>query len=97
MSDLPDSYAALSLSALKLSHHPASSPTPTPVILVTLYRPTKNNAYTKTMSNEISTVMELLDKDERVKCIVVTGHGKMLCPGADLEQRFGGYGADKSQ
>lgn len=37
------------------------------------------------MAEDLETVFNLLSLDPRVKCIVVTGHGKMFCAGADLE------------
>lgn len=95
---LPDSYAKYTeqnLTQIKLSHHPASSPTVTPVILLTLYRPKNNNAFTRTMSDEICTAYTILDRDPRVKAIVMTGHGRMFCAGADLEQGFSKFGSSK--
>jgi enoyl-CoA hydratase/carnithine racemase len=82
---LPQSYATLQFEEIKLAHVPASSPTPTKVIMVMLHRPTRNNAYTITMANELDSVFRLLDLDERVKAIVLTGYGKMFCAGADLD------------
>jgi enoyl-CoA hydratase/carnithine racemase len=85
MSLLPKSYAHLPLQHILLSHVPESSPEPTPVILLTLNRPTKNNAFTGLMGKELEMAFELLSLDPRVKAIVVTGAGKMFCAGADLE------------
>lgn len=36
------------------------------------------------MCNEMVSALEMLDLDDRVKAIVVTGKGKMFCAGADL-------------
>ena len=83
--DLPSSYSDISFKDIRLSHVPASSPTPTPVILVTLYRPGKHNAFTNTMMEEMEQAFAMFDVDDRVKAIVVTGHGKMFCAGADLD------------
>ncbi|KIW01584.1 uncharacterized protein PV09_07057 [Verruconis gallopava] len=91
----PSSYSAYAdnnLTTLKLSHNPASSPTVTPVVVLTLYRPKNNNAFTRVMSDELVTTFELLDKDPRIKAIVITGHGRTFCAGADLEQGFGKFG-----
>jgi len=85
MASLPPSYVNLPLQHIRLSHVPASSPTPTPVILLTLYRPGKHNAFTETMTNELEKAFDILSLDPRVKAIVVTGHGKMFCAGADLD------------
>lgn len=37
------------------------------------------------MTNDMETAFDLLSLDPRVKAIVVTGHDKMFCAGADLE------------
>lgn len=89
----PANYAAVPYQQIRVSHVPASSPTPTPVILLTLYRPGKNNAYTEVMTKELHNAFGLLSIDDRVKTVVVTGHGKMFCAGADLEIGFK-YGTD---
>lgn len=36
------------------------------------------------MCNELVSAFDMLDADDRVKAIVVTGEGKMFCAGADL-------------
>lgn len=82
---LPTSYSTLPFQHIRVSHIPESSPTPTPTILITLYRPEKHNAFTDTMAEELETAFNLLSLDPRVKCIIMTGHGKMFCAGADLE------------
>jgi enoyl-CoA hydratase/carnithine racemase len=53
-----------------------------------LSRPEKNNAFTEIMADELERVFTLFDVDDRVKCIVLTGAGKMFCAGADLEIGF---------
>src|SRR5260370_674114 len=54
MSSLPSSYNSLPYRDIRVSHVPSSFPTPTPVILVTLYRPATNNAFTNdSMSGEL--------------------------------------------
>lgn len=88
---LPNSYERdTSFSQIRISHVPAGSPTVTPVVLVTLYRPKNNNAFTATMMDDLLRAYGIFDVDPRVKCIVVTGHGRMFCAGADLEAGFGG-------
>jgi enoyl-CoA hydratase/carnithine racemase len=89
MFSFPQSYASLPFQHIRLSHVPASSPAPTPVILITLYRPGKHNAFTNIMTQDLETAFSLLSLDPRVKAIVVTGHDKMFCAGADLD---GGQG-----
>lgn len=96
----PTSYTthANKYTQIKLDHVPASSRTATPTILLTLHRPGKHNAFTGTMTGELEEAFGLLDVDERVKCVVVTGHGEMFCAGADLEEGFvgGGDGAGRA-
>lgn len=85
---LPNSYADLQFRDIRISHVPASSPEPTAVVLVTLYRPGKHNAFTDTMAEELEQAFALFSLDDRVRCIVVTGHDRMFCAGADLEVGF---------
>ncbi|EPS35230.1 hypothetical protein H072_11441 [Dactylellina haptotyla CBS 200.50] len=87
---LPSSYSSLPFEHIRVTHHPESSPTPTPIVIVTLYRPGKHNAFTPQMRSEIVEAFGLLDIDDRVKCIIVTGHGRIFCAGADLEIGFRG-------
>ena len=85
---LPASYADLLLEQVRVSHVPESSKEVTPVIVVTLYRPKNYNAFTNTLMRELENIFELADVDDRIKCIVVAGHGKMFCAGADLDIGF---------
>lgn len=85
---LPESYAKLDLPHIKISHVPESSPTPTPVLVLTLYRPQNYNAFTEVMRESIVSFYELVNVDDRVKVVVITGHGKMFCAGADLDIGF---------
>ena len=96
--ELPASYASLPLTQIKVSHVPESSPTPTSVVVITLNRPQKNNAFTDTMRIEMENLYRMIDADVRVKCVVLTGAGKMFCAGADLEIGFlGGSGRAKTE
>lgn len=91
----PSSYASLPWRHIKVSHVPEFSPSPTPVILITLNRPEKYNAFTGAMQEDLCKAYELIDVDDRVKCVVLTGAGsKAFCAGADLEIGFLG-GASK--
>lgn len=86
--ELPSSYSTLPFKEIRLSHCPASSVEPTPIVVLTLYRPNNYNAFTDTMMEEIEHAYALFSVDPRVKCIVMTGHGKMYCAGADLQVGF---------
>ncbi|KIV93672.1 hypothetical protein PV10_04867 [Exophiala mesophila] len=89
---VPQSYTSLPLRHIKVSHVPESSPSATEVVLITLNRPTKQNAFTEIMRVEIEKVYEIIDADDRVKVVVITGAGRSFCAGADLEIGF--LGAD---
>lgn len=83
---LPKSYN-ISLPAVKLSHHPPSSPAPTPIIIVTLNRPEAKNAFNRDMIDSLEEAFTLLSHDPRVKCIILTGSdpsNKIFCAGMDL-------------
>lgn len=41
------------------------------------------------MREEICSAYAMFDVDDRVKCVVVTGDGRIFCAGADLEIGFG--------
>lgn len=87
---LPKSYNDLPFTEILSSHIPENSPSPTPTILITLHRPGKHNAFTNTMMLELVQIFTLIDVDPRVKCAIVTGHGRIFCAGADLETAFKG-------
>jgi enoyl-CoA hydratase/carnithine racemase len=55
-----------------------------PVMLVTLNRPDRMNAWTWTMSAELGAAFADADGDDDVRAIVVTGAGRAFCAGADL-------------
>ena len=87
---IPRSYADLPFTEIKITNVPESSKEVTPIQLLTLYRPKKYNAFTPTMMRELEHAYTLFDVDDRVKCIVQTGHGRMFCAGADLDTGFVG-------
>lgn len=64
------------------------------MILITLNRPEKHNAFTQTMADELCQAFRLFDADDRVRAVVVTGAGKMFCAGADLDIGFKKSGED---
>ena len=55
------------------------------IATVTLNRPDKLNAWTRTMEAEIRTAMTTLSEDQEVRVIVLTGAGRGFCAGADME------------
>jgi enoyl-CoA hydratase/carnithine racemase len=83
----PESYNTNALPHLKFSHHPASSPTVTPIILVILNRPEARNAFTNEMTESLIEAFNLLSADPRVRCVILTGSdptNKTFCAGMDL-------------
>ncbi|MGY3586908.1 enoyl-CoA hydratase/carnithine racemase [Bradyrhizobium sp. USDA 4341] len=54
------------------------------LMIVTLNRPDKLNAYTGTMGAEIADAFLRADADDSVRAIVVTGAGRAFCAGADV-------------
>ncbi|KAB5549879.1 enoyl-CoA hydratase/isomerase [Coniochaeta sp. 2T2.1] len=84
---LPTSYTTFSLPQIRLSHHPASSPTVTPVVLVILDRPEAKNAFTEVMADSLIAAFNLLSVDPRVRAVVLTGSdpsNRIFCAGMDL-------------
>jgi len=61
------------------------------VATITLNRPEKMNAYTRTMGEEIIAAMDDIDADDAVRAVIFTGAGeKAFCAGADLTPEGGG-------
>jgi len=54
------------------------------VVTVTLNRPERLNAMTKTMFDELGQLVAALNSDHRVRALVVTGAGEAFCAGYDL-------------
>jgi enoyl-CoA hydratase/carnithine racemase len=54
------------------------------VATVTLHRPDKLNAWTRTMEAEVREAMQEAANDDRVRAIVLTGAGRGFCAGADM-------------
>jgi enoyl-CoA hydratase/carnithine racemase len=87
MASLPESYEKLNFSTLLISHHPPSSPSPTPVIIIKLNRPSQRNGFTDTMADDLVAVFNTLSLDSRVKAVVITSsdpQNKMYCAGMDF-------------
>ncbi len=54
------------------------------VATITLNRPDKLNAFTATMALEMIAALDVIDADDDVRAVVVTGAGRGFCAGADL-------------
>ncbi len=55
------------------------------VLVITLNRPDRLNAFTLTMAREIVGAIDLADEDDTIRAVVFTGAGRGYCAGADLE------------
>ena len=90
---LPSSYSDLPYTEIRISHHSTTFS----VLICTLYRPQNSNAFTDIMTDELEHFFSLASIDDRVKCIVLTGHGKIFCAGQDLRQGFKLQGNGKNE
>lgn len=90
---LPKSYNDVPFTQIKTQHY-EKDPS---IIILTLHRPKNNNAFTGTMMLELEQAYGMFDVDDRVKVIVVTGHGRIFCAGADLEIGFNRGGEPANQ
>ena len=65
------------------------------VLLITLNRPERLNAWTPTMSGELTEAIEAADADDSIGAVVVTGAGRGFCAGADIEAFDAQIGGDE--
>jgi methylglutaconyl-CoA hydratase len=67
--------------------------TPAGIALVWLNRPDVRNAFNETMITELTAAFRALDADAEVRAIILAGHGKAFCAGADLNwmKKMAGY------
>ena len=54
------------------------------IATITLNRPDRMNAFTGTMMNEMIDAFDVIDADDDVRAVIVTGAGRAFCAGADL-------------
>jgi enoyl-CoA hydratase/carnithine racemase len=52
--------------------------------MISLNRPEKLNAFTKTMQDELIRVFDYTDQNDDIKSVLITGEGRAYCAGADL-------------
>ncbi|MEV0012014.1 enoyl-CoA hydratase-related protein [Streptomyces sp. NPDC051840] len=55
------------------------------IATITLDRPDRLNAFTRTMATELIAAFDATDTDDSVRAVVMTGSGRGFCAGADLE------------
>lgn len=56
------------------------------IATITLSRPDKLNAFTRTMMSECIAALDDIDADDDVKAVIFTGDGRAFCAGADLSE-----------
>ena len=66
------------------------------IATITLNRPDKMNAYTRTMGQEIIAAMDDIDADDAVRALLLTGQGRAFCVGGDVKA-FAAAGAAASR
>lgn len=84
---VPDNYTNFQLPTLKFEHHPASSPTVTPIVIIKLNRPHAHHSYTEEMAANLVIAFDTLSADERVRSIIITSAdttNRFFCAGMDL-------------
>lgn len=59
------------------------------VATITLDRPDRLNAFTEKMRYELLDVFDVIDADDGVRAVVMTGEGRGFCAGAELGDRGG--------
>ncbi len=64
------------------------------ILTITLNRPEKLNAFTRTMLDELLDALARADADDDVRAIIFTGAGKGFCAGADLSAGAKSFDAD---
>ncbi len=59
------------------------------VVLIRLNRPEALNALNSQLMHELSLCVEALDRDDAVRCLVLTGSNKAFAAGADIKEMAG--------
>jgi enoyl-CoA hydratase/carnithine racemase len=68
-----------------MSYEQITAETADGVLMITLNRPDRLNAWTPTMGRELIAAFDAADADDAVRAIIVTGAGRGFCAGADLQ------------
>lgn len=66
------------------------------ILMVTLNRPEKLNAYTVVMGNELADAFTRADEDDEVRVVIVTGAGRAFCAGAEMGRDPADFGQARS-
>ncbi|NIO09120.1 MAG: 2-(1,2-epoxy-1,2-dihydrophenyl)acetyl-CoA isomerase [Deltaproteobacteria bacterium] len=57
------------------------------VAAITLNRPQALNAFTPQMNSELFDALRVAERDEEIRCVMITGAGRAFCAGQDLKGR----------
>ena len=66
------------------------------VAIVTLNRPDKLNSFNEKMHQALVLTLDMVDADESVRCLLLTGNGRGFCAGQDLGDRNVAPGSEKT-
>lgn len=66
------------------------------VLTITLNRPESFNAFNEPMSVELGAALRTAQRDDAIRCVVLTGAGKAFCSGQDLAEIRSRYGTEAS-
>ncbi|MFC1990337.1 enoyl-CoA hydratase/isomerase family protein [Chloroflexota bacterium] len=61
------------------------------IATITLNRPNKLNAYNPPMRDELAHAINLVDQDDEIRVVIITGTGRAFSSGADIKEGFHGY------
>ncbi|MBV2188735.1 2-(1,2-epoxy-1,2-dihydrophenyl)acetyl-CoA isomerase PaaG [Providencia rettgeri] len=64
------------------------------VLTVTLNRPDRLNSFNDEMHHQLSVAIKIAERDETVRCLVITGAGRGFCAGQDLNDRNVSVGSE---
>lgn len=64
------------------------------VLTVTLNRPDRLNSFNDEMHRQLSEAIKIAERDETVRCLVITGAGRGFCAGQDLNDRNVSVGSE---
>ncbi len=64
--------------------------------IVTFNRPDKLNAFNEKMHQALALTLDMIDADDSVRCLLITGKGRGFCAGQDLGDRNVAPGAKKT-
>ena len=54
--------------------------------IITLNRPEAFNSFVQKMAMDLQSKLEICKDNDKIRCIILTGHGKAFCAGQDLKE-----------